>query len=346
MTPPLTSDVDGISVAAAVANNGALVIGGALASSGSVTNAVARKVIITSAGDDSADADCISVAASVTGNTALVIGGAMASGGSVTHTAAEKVTITSAGDDSGITFTVVGTNAAGAAESEIVTGANAAVATSSKSFLTVTSITASASTAGNVTAGSPAIEFTIVGTDANGAALTETVTGTNAGTVTSSNAFLTVASITAVGDPAGNVTAGALGHTLTEGDATTITGTLSGSDPLSGALELFDIGFHCGGWLLRGYWNVWQLDVNATTGAYVYTLDNTDADTNGIAKDAVLTETFKVRVDNGTQRSTKDLNIEITGINDDPVLTAPTGGTTTEGGTSTVSGSLTTADPD
>ena len=56
LTPPLTSDVDGISVAAAVANNGALVIGGALASSGSVTNTVARKVIITSAGDDSADA--------------------------------------------------------------------------------------------------------------------------------------------------------------------------------------------------------------------------------------------------------------------------------------------------
>ena len=285
--------------------------------------------------------DCISVAASVTGNTALVLGGVMASGGSVTHTAAEKVTITSAGDDSGITFTVVGTNADGEAESEIVTGANAAVATSSKSFLTVTSITASASTAGNVTAGSPAIEFTIVGTDANGAALTETVTGTNAGTVTSSNAFLTVASITAVGDPAGNVTAGALGHTLTEGDATTITGTLSGSDPLSGALNYSISGSIVadGSYAATGTYG--SLTVNATTGAYVYTLDNTDADTNGIAKDAVLTETFKVRVDNGTQRSTKDLNIEITGINDDPVLTAPTGGTTTEGGTSTVSSSLT-----
>ncbi|MDA9100684.1 VCBS domain-containing protein [Planktomarina sp.] len=346
LTPPLTSDVDGISVAAAVANNGALVLGGALASSGSVTNAVARKVIITSAGDDSADADCISVAASVTGNTALVIGGAMASGGSVTHTAAEKVTITSAGDDSGITFTVVGTDAAGAALTEVVTGANAAAATSSGSFLTVTSITASASTAGNVSAGSPAIEFTIVGTDANGAALTETVTGTNAGTVTSSNAFLTVASITAVGDPAGNVTAGALGHTLTEGDTATITGTLSGSDPLSGALNYSISGSIVadGSYAATGTYG--SLTVNATTGAYVYTLDNTDADTNGIAKDAVLTETFKVRVDNGTQRSTKDLNIEITGINDDPVLTAPTGGTTTEGGTSTASSSLTVADPD
>ena len=89
-----------------------------------------------------------------------------------------------------------------------------------------------------------------------------------------------------------------------------------------------------------------NLAVNATTGAYIYTLDNTDADTNGIAKDAVVTETFKVRVDDGTDRSSKDLKIEITGINDNPVLTAPTTGSVTEGGTSTTTGSLTVADAD
>ena len=50
--------------------------------------------------------------------------------------------------------------------------------------------------------------FTVVGTDVNGSALTESVTGANAGTATSSGYFLTIASITAVGNPAGNVSAG------------------------------------------------------------------------------------------------------------------------------------------
>ena len=50
--------------------------------------------------------------------------------------------------------------------------------------------------------------FTIVGTDVNGESQTETLTGANAGTATSSNYFLTIASITAVGNPAGNVKAG------------------------------------------------------------------------------------------------------------------------------------------
>ena len=47
-------DADGISVAAAVGNNAALVIGGALASGGAVTLSHGRIVTILSAGDDSA----------------------------------------------------------------------------------------------------------------------------------------------------------------------------------------------------------------------------------------------------------------------------------------------------
>jgi len=52
------------------------------------------------------------------------------------------------------------------------------------------------------------ISFTVVGTDVNGSALSETVTGANAGTATSSGYFKTITSITAVGNPAGNVSAG------------------------------------------------------------------------------------------------------------------------------------------
>ena len=50
--------------------------------------------------------------------------------------------------------------------------------------------------------------FTVVGTDVHGDALSETVTGANAGTATSTGYFATISSITAVGNPAGNMSAG------------------------------------------------------------------------------------------------------------------------------------------
>ena len=58
LTPVIISDevaldADGISTAASVGNNAALTIGGALADSGSVTNASGRQVTILSAGNDS-----------------------------------------------------------------------------------------------------------------------------------------------------------------------------------------------------------------------------------------------------------------------------------------------------
>ena len=52
------------------------------------------------------------------------------------------------------------------------------------------------------------ITFTVVGTDIHGDALSETVTGADTGTATSSGYFATISSITAVGNPAGNMSAG------------------------------------------------------------------------------------------------------------------------------------------
>jgi|TARA_R110000824_G_scaffold309306_1_gene496679 hypothetical protein len=52
------------------------------------------------------------------------------------------------------------------------------------------------------------ISFTVAGTDVNGDSQTESITGANAGTATGSKYFETVTAITAVGDPAGNVSAG------------------------------------------------------------------------------------------------------------------------------------------
>ena len=99
------------------------------------------------------DADGISVAASVGNNAALVIGGALTSGGSVTLSHGRIVTILSAGDDSGISFTVTGTDVNSDAQTESITGANADTATGSKYFLTVSGISAVGNPAGNVSAG-------------------------------------------------------------------------------------------------------------------------------------------------------------------------------------------------
>jgi len=99
------------------------------------------------------DADGISTAAAVGNNAALVIGGALASGGAVALNAGQIVTILSAGDDSSKSFTVVGTDIHGDALTESITGANAGTATGSKFFKTIASITAVGNPAGNVSAG-------------------------------------------------------------------------------------------------------------------------------------------------------------------------------------------------
>ena len=104
---------------------------------------------------DALDADGLSTAASIGSATTLTLGGALTSGGSYTagDNIGQLVTILSAGDDSGITFTVVGTDAVGDAQTEVVTGADTGTATSSGYFNTVTSITTSAASAGDVSAG-------------------------------------------------------------------------------------------------------------------------------------------------------------------------------------------------
>ena len=99
------------------------------------------------------DADGISVAAAVGNNAALVIGGALASGGAVTLSHGRVVTILSAGDDSAKSFTVVGTDVNGDSQTESITGANAGTATGAAYFLTISSITAVGNPAGNVSAG-------------------------------------------------------------------------------------------------------------------------------------------------------------------------------------------------
>ena len=111
------------------------------------------KAVFITADTQALDADGISTAAAVGEDAALTIGGALASGGSCTFDAGRIVTILSAGDDSGISFTVAGTDVNGDSQTESITGANAGTATGAKYFETVTAITAVGDPAGNVSAG-------------------------------------------------------------------------------------------------------------------------------------------------------------------------------------------------
>ena len=101
-----------------------------------------------------ADADGISASAQVDENAALTIGGALHSGNTITFISARKIVITSGGNDSGISFTIVGTDIDGTSLTEALTGANAGDATSSNYFKTIASITAVGDPAGTVVAGS------------------------------------------------------------------------------------------------------------------------------------------------------------------------------------------------
>ena len=149
------------------------------------------------------DADGISVAASVGNNAALVIGGALADSGSVTLSHGRLITILSAGDDSSKSFTVVGTDVNGDSQTETVTGANAGTATSSKYFKTIASITAVGNPAGNVSAGinaSAADAIFTMRSRLKGMFLTSTATAGEIDFLTSSPSGTSIMNLNSVSD--------------------------------------------------------------------------------------------------------------------------------------------------
>ena len=110
--------------------------------------------------------------------------------------------ISASGDESGKTFTVVGTDMAGVAQTEVITGpaANATVL-GTKTFKTISSITPSANTTGNITLGFTGVGITTAG-----------VTGS-----------ATLGGVTMSADPTNNI------FTITSGDAAGIKVKYSGS---------------------------------------------------------------------------------------------------------------------
>lgn len=119
------------------------------------------------------------------GAGAILINGALASGGVATFGAAQLVRLTSGGNDSGITFTFVGTDADGNAQSQTVAGTNASNTDTTLFFKTITSITASAAVATTIVVGnlitsvSPTLKVDTGINPVNIALVAELVSGTS-----------------------------------------------------------------------------------------------------------------------------------------------------------------------
>ena len=111
------------------------------------------------------DADSISTSQSGTASSALTLNGSSISAGSFTDNAGKRLSITSAsGDESGYSFTIVGTDLSGNAQTEVLTGPTAnATVFSSKTFKTVTSVTPSGNSTGSLTVGTTGAGITTSG---------------------------------------------------------------------------------------------------------------------------------------------------------------------------------------
>ena len=106
-----------------------------------------------------ADADALATSQSGTASSALTLSA------SLNDSVGKRISITSAsGNESGYTFTVVGTDLSGNAQTEVITGpaANATVF-GSKTFKTVTSVTPSSNSSGNITVGTTGAGITTSG---------------------------------------------------------------------------------------------------------------------------------------------------------------------------------------
>jgi len=190
--------------------------------SGTANTAMTLNGTLASTADD--DGLVTTFDASSNGTTAITKDGALAA----STTLNSLITITHASDTDS-TYTIVGTDIYGNAQTEDIAVTTTDITSGLKVFQTVTSITPSGNGPSNVIIGVAATvtnksalvtitsgasdesdkTFTVVGTDMDGAALTETITGPTAlGTVTGRQIFKTIHSITPTASTTGAITVG------------------------------------------------------------------------------------------------------------------------------------------
>jgi len=112
-----------------------------------------------------ADPDSISTSQTGTASSALTLNGSSISSGSFTDNAGKRLSITSeSGNESSYSFTVVGTDLSGNAQTEVITGPTAnSTVFGSKTFRTVTSVTPSSNSVGSITVGTTGVGITTTG---------------------------------------------------------------------------------------------------------------------------------------------------------------------------------------
>ena len=190
--------------------------------SGTANTAMTLNTTLASTADDNGLVTTFD--ASSNGTTAITKDGALAA----STTLNSLITITHASDTDS-TYTIVGTDIYGNAQTEDIAVTTTDITSGLKVFQTVTSITPSGNGPSNVIIGVAATvtnksalvtitsgasdesdkTFTVVGTDMDGAALTETITGPTAlGTVTGRQIFKTIHSITPTASTTGAITVG------------------------------------------------------------------------------------------------------------------------------------------
>ncbi|HVZ42274.1 MAG TPA: VCBS domain-containing protein [Ramlibacter sp.] len=162
--------------------------------------------------------------------------------------------------------------------------------------------------------------FTVTVTDDHSASATQTVTITVNGA-----------------NDAPTITSGTQTGSVTEDGTLTASGQVTGSDVDHGATLSYSGG---------GGGSYGNLALDATTGAWTYTLNN--AGHQDLAQGESFTEVFTVTVtDEHSASATQTVTITVNGVNDAPTITSGTQtGSVTEDGTLTASGQVTGSDVD
>ncbi|NRB32388.1 MAG: FecR domain-containing protein, partial [Rhizobiaceae bacterium] len=151
--------------------------------------------------------------------------------------------------------------------------------------------------------------YTVTATDNHGATGTDTVAFTITGT--NDNPFIFT-------DGTNN---SVLSGAVTEDNATTtVNGTVDGSDVDNG--DTFTFGIVDGASVVTSLTGTYgSLSIDENSGAWTYTLNNADADTNALAGGQSVLDTFNVRVtDQHGLGNPGTINVTVNGANDAPVL--------------------------